>query len=75
MPLSEHFPTDPYVILARSGVSVRGRVAGSEKDVPDDKLEDYIVSWPGRVPKAARKKVAAVRGKGRGRKKAAKQRP
>ena len=34
-----------------AGVSVRGRVAASEKDVPDDKLEEYIVSWPGKVPK------------------------
>ena len=62
----------------KAGVSVRGRVAASEKDVPDDKLEDYIVSWPGRVPKAARsraasnakeparKKVAGLRGTGRG---------
>jgi hypothetical protein len=23
--------------------------------VPDDKLEEHIVSWPGKVPKASRK--------------------
>ncbi len=37
-----------------AGVSVRGRVPFSEKDVPDSELEDHIVSWPGKVPKAAR---------------------
>ena len=37
---------------------VSRRVAASEKDVPDAKLEAYIVSWPGRVPKAARKRGA-----------------
>jgi uncharacterized cysteine cluster protein YcgN (CxxCxxCC family) len=42
----------------QAGVSVRGRVTASEKDVPDAKLEDYIVSWPGKVPKGARKRVA-----------------
>jgi hypothetical protein len=39
-----------------AGVSVRGRVTASEKDVPDDRLEEYIVSWPGKVPKGARRK-------------------
>jgi hypothetical protein len=31
----------------------RGRVRGaaSEKDVSDERLEDFIVSWPGRWPK------------------------
>ena len=31
---------DPETVHA-AGVSVRGRVAASEKDVPDDKLEEY----------------------------------
>jgi uncharacterized cysteine cluster protein YcgN (CxxCxxCC family) len=44
---------DPETVHT-AGVSVRGRVAASEKDVPDAKLEDYIVSWPGKVPKGAR---------------------
>jgi len=47
---------DPETVHT-AGVSVRGRVAASEKDVPDDKLEDYIVSWPGKWPKGARGKV------------------
>ena len=38
-----------------AGVSVRGRVAANETDVPDEKLEDFIVSWPGKVPVTARK--------------------
>jgi hypothetical protein len=47
---------DPETVHA-AGVSVRGRVSESEKDVPDDKLEEYIVSWPGKVPKGALKKA------------------
>ena len=43
----------------QAGVSVRGRVTANEKDVPDSKLEDYIVSWPGRMPKAARSPAAS----------------
>ncbi len=39
-----------------AGVSVRGRVRDSEANVPDEDLENYIVSWPGKVPKAAREK-------------------
>jgi hypothetical protein len=37
-----------------AGVSVRGKVADSETNVPDDKLEDFIVSWPLKWPKGAR---------------------
>src|SRR5262249_39213640 len=39
----------------RAGISVRGRVGASEDEVKDDELEDRIVSWPARMPKAARK--------------------
>jgi uncharacterized cysteine cluster protein YcgN (CxxCxxCC family) len=39
-----------------AGVSVRGRVGDSEVNVPDEDLEDYIVSWPLKLPKAARKR-------------------
>ncbi len=39
-----------------AGVSVRGRVGASETDVPDEDLEDYIVSWPLKLPKAARQR-------------------
>ncbi len=38
----------------KASISVRGRVAASEEQVPDAELEKWIVSWPGRVPKAAR---------------------
>ena len=34
---------DPETVHT-AGVSVRGRVTASEKDVPDDKLEGYIVA-------------------------------
>ena len=46
---------DPETVH-QAGVSVRGRVGGSEVDIPDDQLENYIVSWPLKVPKAARHK-------------------
>jgi uncharacterized cysteine cluster protein YcgN (CxxCxxCC family) len=39
----------------QAGISVRGRVGASEDEVRDDELEDRIVSWPLRMPKAARK--------------------
>ena len=47
---------DPETVH-RAGVSVRGRVAASETDVPDEKLEEYIVAWPGKWPKAAKKRA------------------
>jgi hypothetical protein len=31
-------------------------VAANEKDVPDERLEDFIVAWPGRWPKGARQR-------------------
>ena len=46
---------DPETVHA-AGVSVRGRVRASETAVPDEELEDYIVSWPLRLPKAARRR-------------------
>jgi hypothetical protein len=39
----------------QAGISVRGRVGATEDDVADADLEDRIVSWPVRMPKAARK--------------------
>jgi uncharacterized cysteine cluster protein YcgN (CxxCxxCC family) len=45
---------DPETVHA-AGVSVRGRVRASETHVPDDMLEDYIVSWPLKLPKRARR--------------------
>jgi uncharacterized protein len=46
---------DPESVHA-AGVSVRGRVRASEKDVSDDVLEDYVVSWPLKLPKRARRR-------------------
>ncbi len=46
---------DPDTVHA-AGVSVRGRVGASEKDVPDEELEEHIVSWPLKLPKGARRK-------------------
>jgi uncharacterized cysteine cluster protein YcgN (CxxCxxCC family) len=40
----------------QAGISVRGRVKASEQEVPDEELEDWIVGWPLKVPKAARRK-------------------
>jgi hypothetical protein len=39
-----------------AGISVRGRVEASEEDVPDTQLEDYVVAWPGKWPRGARKR-------------------
>jgi uncharacterized protein len=46
---------DPETVHS-AGVSVRGRVGASEVDVPDEDLEDYIVNWPLKLPKAARQR-------------------
>jgi uncharacterized protein len=40
--------------VAEAGISVAGRVSGSEEEFTDNELLDRIVSWPGRVPKRAR---------------------
>jgi uncharacterized protein len=37
-----------------AGISVRGRIAASETDLELDAYPDYIVSWPGKVPKGAK---------------------
>jgi uncharacterized cysteine cluster protein YcgN (CxxCxxCC family) len=47
---------DPETVHA-AGVSVRGMVGASEEHVRDEELEDRIVSWPVRLPKAARGKT------------------
>jgi len=38
----------------QAGISVRGKTK-SEADVVVDNFEDYIVAWPGEIPKSARK--------------------
>ncbi|MFL6807357.1 MAG: hypothetical protein ACJ8FM_25555, partial [Xanthobacteraceae bacterium] len=45
---------DPDSVHA-AGISVRGRVAGLEDEIPDEELEDHIVNWPMRIPKRARR--------------------
>jgi len=47
---------DPETVHA-AGVSVRGRVGLSEDKMGDQDYEDRIVSWPARMPAAARRKV------------------
>ncbi len=37
-----------------AGVSVRGRLSGTEQEVSDAELEDHIVQWPIRLPKRAK---------------------
>ena len=44
---------DPETVH-QAGVSVRGKVADSEANVPDKDLEDHIVSWPLKWPKGAK---------------------
>jgi uncharacterized cysteine cluster protein YcgN (CxxCxxCC family) len=44
---------DPETVH-EAGVSVRGRVGAVEDDIPFEEVEDRIVSWPLRFPKAAR---------------------
>jgi len=46
---------DPETVHA-AGVSVRGKVALSEDKLGDEDYEDHLVSWPLRVPAAARRK-------------------
>lgn len=59
---------DPQTVVW-AGISARGRVQANEDDVPDDELEDRIVSWPLKWPKLAcdeakaRAKAAAPPGK------------
>ncbi len=38
-----------------AGVSVRGRIAASEDDVPMERWPDHIVRWPNRPPRRSRK--------------------
>ncbi len=44
-----------------AGVSVRGRVAATDREVPDEELVHHIVRWPGRWPKGARGSKRASR--------------
>ncbi len=44
---------DPETVH-QAGVSIRGKMSATEKTVPDDKLDEYIVSWPMKWPKGSR---------------------
>ena len=46
---------DPNTVH-EAGVSVRGRVQGTENEIADADLEDHIVQWPAQLPKRARLK-------------------
>ena len=46
---------DPETVHT-AGVSVRSHVLASEKNVPDEDLEEHIVSWPLKLPKRAKRK-------------------
>jgi uncharacterized cysteine cluster protein YcgN (CxxCxxCC family) len=46
---------DPNTVH-EAGVSVRGRVQGTESEIADADLEDHIVQWPALLPKRARLK-------------------
>jgi uncharacterized protein len=45
---------DPETVHT-AGVSVRSHILASEKDVPDEDLEEHIVSWPLKLPKRAKR--------------------
>jgi len=46
---------DPETVHT-AGVSVRSHALASEKDIPDEALEEHIVSWPLQLPKRARRR-------------------
>lgn len=47
-----------------AGVSVRGRIAAFEKEVPIDDYPAYIATWPGQNPRMPRPKRAKLAAKG-----------
>jgi uncharacterized cysteine cluster protein YcgN (CxxCxxCC family) len=47
---------DPETVHA-AGVSVRARVFSDEDALPEDRLSDHIVAWPGKWPKGAKSLV------------------
>ena len=58
LPWWHHLVSGSRATVHAAGVSVRGRVAASEQDVPDEMLEEYVVSWPGKWPKGAKRRRA-----------------
>jgi uncharacterized cysteine cluster protein YcgN (CxxCxxCC family) len=49
-----HLVSGDAETVHQAGVSVRGRDTVCETLVPDERLEEHIVSWPGKTPKRAR---------------------
>ena len=47
---------DPDSVHA-AGISVRGRVSSDEDALPEDKVAEHIVAWPGKWPKGAKERV------------------
>jgi uncharacterized cysteine cluster protein YcgN (CxxCxxCC family) len=46
---------DPDTVHA-AGVSVRGKMSGTEETISDDQMEDHLVDWPMEVPEAGKRK-------------------
>ena len=40
----------------QAGISIRGKMSATEETVPDDKLDEHLVSWPMKWPKGAKRK-------------------
>ena len=45
----------------QAGISVRGRVAASEREVEADEYESHIVGWPQKVPRRVKPKRAEAK--------------
>jgi uncharacterized cysteine cluster protein YcgN (CxxCxxCC family) len=45
---------DPDTVHS-AGISVRGRISGTEIEISDDQLEDHLVDWPAKIPAGMRK--------------------
>jgi uncharacterized protein len=58
LPWWHHLVSGSRETVHKAGVSVRGRVAAMEDEVPFDDVLDYIVLWPGRIPAKAKATAA-----------------